>query len=138
MQTSKQIRHQTISKLSAQQNEQFVDAAIVLWEKMATEIISIVGTGGFNSLYTRSVFFAQTSFPFLYGCALPAGTGQNFADLKKCLADQNIGQASAANTLLLITFTDILASIIGDPLTNNILNSAWGVDAPGNTGKELK
>jgi hypothetical protein len=138
MQTSKQIRHQTISKLSVQQNEKFVDAAIVLWQKMATEIISIVGVGGFNSLYTRSVFFAQVSFPFLSGCTLPAESVTNLADLKKCLACQNSEQACAANTLLLITFTDILASIIGDQLTNNILQSAWGVDVPENSGKELK
>jgi len=47
-------------------------------------------------------------------------------------------QASAANSLLLIKFTDILASLIGEGLTTSILRSAWGNDAPNRAGKELK
>ncbi len=35
-------------------------------------------------------------------------------------------QASEANRLLLITFTDILSSLIGEELTTSILRSAWG------------
>ena len=48
------------------------------------------------------------------------------------------GQASEANNLLLITFTDILASLIGEKLTTTILYSAWGNDASGGTSKEFK
>ena len=59
------LRHQKIKNLMAQHTEKVADATINLWEQMATQIISIVGEGGFNSLYARSVFLTQSTFPWL-------------------------------------------------------------------------
>jgi hypothetical protein len=42
------------------------------------------------------------------------------------LEGQTPAQASEANRLLLITFTDILAALIGEQLTTSILRLAWG------------
>ncbi|MEQ6342457.1 MAG: hypothetical protein M3A44_12620 [Gammaproteobacteria bacterium] len=118
--------------------EKIEDAAIILWEQMATQIISIVGEGGLNSLYARSVFIAQSTFPWLEAIALSPQTDHRFAALKMCLEGQPSAQASAANTLLLITFTDIVASLIGEQLTTRILRSAWGTDASHGADKEFK
>ena len=54
METSDLLRHQIIKSLLVQHPEKVADAAISLWEQMATQIISIVGEGGFNSLFARS------------------------------------------------------------------------------------
>ena len=54
------------------------------------------------------------------------------------LEGQTPVQASEANSLLLITFTDILASLIGEQLTTRILCSAWGNDAQDRPDKEFK
>ncbi len=137
MATSALLRHQKINSLMAQPTEKVADAAIDLWEQMATQIISIVGEGGFNSLYARSVFLAQSSFPWLTAAALSSQHDHRFAQLKTSLAEQTPAQASAANSLLLITFTDILATLIGEPLTTSILRSAWGNDASDSAGKEF-
>ncbi len=103
-----------------------------------TKLIAIVGEAGFNALYARSIFLSQTAFPWLAACVLPAQADDRFAELKKSLEGQAPAQASAANSLLLITFTDILVSLIGDQLTTNILHSAWGHDASDRVGKEFK
>ncbi len=103
-----------------------VDAAINLWEQMATQIIAIVGEGGFNSLYARSVFLTRSTFPWLAAGALPPQADQLFAGLKTSLEGQTQAQAVKASSLLLITFTDILASLIGEQLTTSILRLAWG------------
>ncbi|NDP40434.1 MAG: hypothetical protein GZ093_17105, partial [Rhodoferax sp.] len=50
METSDVLRHQKIKSLTAQPTEKVADAAIGLWEQVATQIISIVGEGGFDSL----------------------------------------------------------------------------------------
>ena len=42
------------------------------------------------------------------------------------LEGQTPVQAGEANSLLLISFTDILASLIGEQLTTRILCLAWG------------
>ena len=111
-----------------------MDAAIKLWEQMATQIISIVGEDGFNSLYTRSLFLNQTTFPWLAASQLAPQTEQRFAELKASLEGQTPAQASEANSLLLITFTDILASLIGEQLTTRILGLAWGTDISHSAG----
>jgi len=129
METSGLLRHKIIKNLMIPHTEKVSDVAIVLWEKMAEKIISIVGEDGFNSLYARSVFLTQPTFPWLAASALSPQADHRFATLKKCFVEQAPAQASAANSLLLLTFTDILASLIGEQLTTRILRSAWGNDA---------
>lgn len=130
-------RHQIIKSLMVPHTEKVVDAAINLWEQMATQIISIIGEGGFNSLYARSVFLTQSTFPWLAASSLSPQTDHQFADLKMSLEGQTAAQASEANSLLLITFTGILASLIGEQLTISILRSAWSNDASDRAGKEF-
>ena len=130
------IRHQLIKGLTAQRTEKVADAAVDLWAQIATQIISIVGEGGFNSLYARSVFLAKSEFPWLADISLPSKSEHRFAELKKILDGQSTMQAGEANSLLLITFTDILSSIIGEDLTMSVLHSAWGTAAPNETGYE--
>ena len=147
METSELLRHQIIESLMAQPTGEAADAAINLWEQMATQIISIVGEGGFDSLYARSVFLTQSTFPWLVVGALSPQAGHRFAELKMCLQGQTPEQAGEANSLLLITFTNIMASLIGEQLTARILRSSWGSEAllaghPNNTSdradKEFK
>lgn len=138
METSGLLRQQIIKCLVAQHPEKVEDVSILLWEQMAIPIISIVGKGGFNSLYARSIFLTQSTFPWLAARSLLAQTDHRFTELKMCFEGQTPAQASAANSLLLITFTDILASLIGEQLTTRILRSAWGNDASDRAGKEFK
>ena len=138
METRELPWHPLIERRMAQRPKNVADAAIDLWEQMAAQIISIVGEDGFNSLYARSVFLAQPTFPWLATSALSQQTDQRFAELKKGLEGQTPSQAREANSLLLLTFTGILAALIGEPLTTRILWSAWGEDASTSTSKEFK
>jgi hypothetical protein len=123
----------------AQSTEKVADAAIRIWEQMAIQIISIVGEDGFNSLYARSIFLCQPRFPWLPPTSLPAPQiDQRFAGLKTTLEEQAPAQATEANSLLLITFTDILASLIGEQLTTRILRLAWDTDIWNSTTKEFQ
>ena len=138
METSDILRQKIIKSLIAQPTEKVADAAINLWEQMATQITSIVGEDGFNSLYTRSVLLTLSTFPWLAAASLSPQTDHRFAELKISLEGQTPEQARAANSLLLITFTDILASLIGEQLTIRLLRSAWGEDPFEKPGKELQ
>lgn len=118
--------------------EKAADAAVNLWEQLASKIIAIVGEGGFDSLYARSVFLSQSKFPWLSADLLSSQTNHRFAELKSSLEEQSPVQASEASSLLMITFTDILVTLIGEQLTTSILRSAWGNDASDKAGKEFK
>lgn len=138
METRDLLRHRIIKNLMAQRTEKVTDTAVGLWELMATQIISIIGKGGFNSLYARSMFLTQATFPWLALDSLSAQTDQRFTELKRSLEGQAPEQACEANSLLLITFTDILSSLIGEQLTTSILRSAWGNNNPMIADKELE
>ena len=138
MDTSKVLRHQKIQGLTEKHTEKVADAAIGFWEQAATQIISIVGEGGFDSLYARSMFLTRSTFPWLVATSESRQSHHRFADLKTSLEGQTPAQIREANSLLLITFTDILASLIGEPLTARILDSAWDDDDQKTVGRELK
>jgi len=138
MKTSDVLRHQKIKSLTAQHTEKVADVSIGLWEKVATQIISIVGEGGFDSLYARSIFLTRVTFPWLVDSSGSSQSPHRFANLQTSLEGQTPALIREANSLLLITFTDILASLIGEPLTARILDSAWDTDVQKAAGKELK
>ncbi len=128
METSELSRHQIIESLTGPRSDKGAASAIYLWELLASQIIAVVGEGGFDSLYARSLFLAQPTFPWLAGSSPSPQTDHRFAELKTSLEGQAPAQASAANRLLLLTFTDILASLIGEQLTGSILHLAWGAE----------
>ncbi len=128
MKTNDPQRHQIIKSLLSPLSGRIADAAVHVWEQMAIQIIFIVGEDGFNSLYARSIFLNQPTFPWLVASPLASQTDHRFAGLKTSLEGQTPAQASEANGRLLITFTDILASLIGEQFTAHILRLAWGVD----------
>lgn len=138
METSDTLRHQIIKSLTARRTDEAANAAIRLWEQMATQVVTMVGDGGFNSLYARSIFLTQSSIPWV-AASLPAPpTDRRFATLRLSFEGQDPAQVSEANRLLLITFTNILASLIGEQLTTSILRSAWGNGESDRPGKEFE
>jgi hypothetical protein len=138
METRDTLRHQIVRDLLTQHSGKVVDAELELWEQMASQILPIVGESGFNSLYARSVFLTQATFPWLGADSPSSGTEHRFAQLRQCLDGQTPAQARAANRLLLIAFTDILASLIGEQLTTRILHAAWRNDTSDKAGKGFK
>lgn len=138
MANSSLLRHQIINSLTTQAPENVADAAINVWKLMATQIISLVGESGFDSLYARSVFLTQSTYPWLAADLPLSASYQRFTLLKSSLEQQPPTLANTANHLLLITFTDILATLIGEQLTTRILRSAWSDDASDKPGKEFK
>ncbi len=137
MQTSDLLRHQLIKSLTAQRHDKGADAAVGLWTQMAAQLIMIIGAGGFDSLYARSVFLSQSTYPWLAADSVAPQTDQRFACLKDSLQAQSPTLAREASCLLLITFTNILASMIGEGLTARILNSAWDIEAQDTADKEI-
>ncbi len=126
-----------IRRAVTQRPDAVVDVSIRLWDKLAHELVSIIGERGFQSLYKRSLHLTAATFPWM---ALDSSASKNaagFADLKKCLAEQDAAIAGEASAALLTTFIDTLASLIGELLTSSILQSAWDDEASDTVVKEL-
>jgi hypothetical protein len=126
METLPNWRHKTIKSLTAPHAVNTKNAAIALWQPMATQIVDIVGEAGFDSLYARCIYLTQATFPWLTVSAVSPPEENRFASLRASLEGTTPELSSAANSLLLTIFTDTLASLIGEPLTERVLDSAWG------------
>lgn len=129
-----------IQRAVLQRPDAYLDKTVHLWERLAAELISIIGEGGFDSLYARSIHLSKAAFPWLgHSPASPAQpTDSRFAAVKMSLEGRDFAEASQASIHLLTTFIDILALLIGEHLTTNMLRSAWGDDALEPAVKELR
>lgn len=121
-------RHQIIKNLISPLSKSVVDDAIRLWERLGVELILIIGEDGFDALFARALYLNSAAFPWRVADLPSSQADSRFAELKRNLKEQTPAQASETNSLLLVTFTNILASLIGEQLTTHILRLAWGVD----------
>jgi hypothetical protein len=129
MTTSNDNRQRLIQRVLAQTNGGIADVSAKLWQQLAAKLTTIIGRGGFTALFTRSLYLTQKEFSWLVPRnVLPAGD-LHFSELKLELAKQNSADAYKATAALLLAFTDILASLIGESLTIDLINSAWGDSA---------
>lgn len=117
------IRHQLISSIITRRNEGGPEALLAAWESLAAQVKLIIGESGFDSLYARSIFIAQKHCPW-YKVSLQCPP--RLMESKMNLVGLSSAQNNEGNHLLLITFTDILASLIGERLVIKILYLAWG------------
>lgn len=112
-----------------QRPEALQETTVRLWERLAAELISIIGDGGFQSLYSRSVHLVSKTFPWMVQIHPWQRTDSRFEDLKIGFTGRDAAEAGEASIALLITFVDLLATLIGEHLTNSIVRAAWGDDA---------
>lgn len=131
METSPAIE-QLIQRATA--NSAGKDIVLQLWLPLASELVSIIGENGFHSLFNRSLYLTCQTYPWL------ADDGQDipqlkFTDLRACLQGQSVTDAREGNYMLLVTFTRILATLIGEPLTITILSTAWSDVIPDISGE---
>jgi hypothetical protein len=115
------------------------DIAVQLWRPLSTQLISIIGEGGFKSLYDRSLYLTRAAFPWLGAADSSSSVDGLLSELNVNLASSNADEAEKASRMLIQTFTSLLASLIGERLTIDILASAWGGPAAGTdiAGKEF-
>lgn len=129
MPSDKLQRHVLIRKTVYNRPHPVAQSSVQLWESLAEELVSIIGEGGFQSLYIRSIHLNSKAFPWMAIEHSSLQMASRFANLKKCFEGQPEKNICDANCALLITFIDILALLIGELLTARILHSAWGDDA---------
>jgi hypothetical protein len=99
------------------------NAALKSWRTLESRLSSIIGPRGFVALYQRSLHLARAEHPYLPAPQDGAPQANAFAALHAALAKQPSEHADAANEALLQAFRGLLASLIGQSLTAQILTS---------------
>jgi len=129
------VRKQLIERILAQYAQPGADVAAQVWSPLAAELILIVGQGGFDALFERSCRLAGIPFSRVVQTG-NAGPALRFDTLffhpgivpASIAVSIDATEAMTANRTLLLAFSDVLASLIGESLTNTILCSACRID----------
>lgn len=85
----------------------------------------IIGTRGVAALYYRSVHLAGKTHPWLAAGSAGVPTAMDPSALTSLLVRQTSADAAAGGGLLLHTYHELLASLIGPALTEQLLHSVW-------------
>lgn len=124
--------------------EAIAEAAISTWSGVVFHLAPIIGEGGVGSLYARSVHLTRASFPWLAASSTlqPASRVQQtdwpFINLRMSLAQREPAEASNASSALLDTFLELLATLIGEPLTARLLRSLLDDTGRNGPAQEIK
>jgi len=106
------------------------DAAVDIWHQVADRLTPVIGAQGVDVLYRRSLHLTSSAFPWLANAGdHPAGTTQ-LASFKARLSDHEPAASAEASYVLLVTFTELLATLIGESLTERLLDPVWEPQSP--------
>jgi hypothetical protein len=100
------------------------DAAIAIWHDFATELQSIIGRQGVVALFNRSIGVTARTHPWLSSSRAPDDQSVDINGLQAAIAQQSCEAAIAGSGELLRTFYDLLQSLIGAGLCEQLLDSA--------------
>jgi hypothetical protein len=100
---------------------QMTDAAVSLWTDIAAVVAPVIGTLGMAALLRRTLSLSLAAMPSL-AIALQDSTSTNVFDgLRKALSMQSGADVARSNEVLLRTFFELLATLIGSALTERLL-----------------
>ena len=99
--------------------------AVSIWRDVGIALSPIIGQGGVDALFKRSLHLTRIAHPCLATVLENVAQPDAVAALQAVLAQQISATAVAANLALLQNFQDLLTSLIGLSLTERLLRPVW-------------
>jgi len=136
------MRQPTFRRILAREAGTGADAAAIaaaarrLSERLAQQLVPLIGDAGVAAIYTRSLHLIQRQFP---GLAPVRATDEHdglFACAQHFLEHQDSDVATEAAVAVLTTVGELLTSFIGEGLATRLLREAWPDDFAGDTTEE--
>ena len=114
-------------------------AAHRAYDDLARVSALLIGQAGVDALTGRALHLAQREYPWMVhtregppartaltaGAPLPGQVEGPFAEVIFCLERQDPAVATEAAGAVFATFTGLLVTFIGEPLTAGLLRQAW-------------
>lgn len=109
------------------------DAVVAVCQDIEKSLVPIVGYGGVAALYLRSLYLARMAHAWI-DCPLAASMPRaDFSSFRILAAQQTEEDALAGGREVLETFSQLLVSLIGFPLSQQLLEPVWIQPATGQT-----
>lgn len=100
-----------------------IESTSATWQRIDTALAPVVGTRGVDALYKRSLIFCSREHPWLAGLGGGLASNLDTAALRAALSKQNAADAAAGAHAVFQTFHELLATLVGRPLTERLLAS---------------
>lgn len=111
-------------------SRQIADAIGALWTDIEAALQPIVGRRGVAALFTRTLHVASARYPWL--APLKASGDEATADLAQLtalFATQPPALCKDAGNAMFVSFRDLLVTLIGAPLSERLLHTAWSTSS---------
>ncbi len=105
--------------------EALAAAARRAYDDLARVSAPLIGQVGVDALTGRALHLAQREYPWLVDTREPEQTEGPFAQIVVRLERQDPAVATEAAGTVFATFTGLLVTFIGEPLTAGLLRKAW-------------
>ena len=103
-------------------------ATVAIWPQVFERLAPIIGPRGIDALFRRALHLTGRSFPSVSG---DVGHGTAALDAFSAhLRQEDVSTAAAASGEILFSFTELLADLIGESLTDRLLDPVWALPAP--------
>jgi hypothetical protein len=99
--------------------------AVAAWTGIDKALSPIVGRQGVAALYKRSLHLTAAAYPWLATASEGACEPGDFSALQSAIEQQAVAQASAAQNSALDKFREMLTNLIGESLTERLLQPVW-------------
>jgi hypothetical protein len=100
-------------------------AARRAYEDLARVATPLIGQVGVDALTGRALHLTQREYPWLVDTRATKQTDGPFAQVIVTLEQQEPAVATEAAVAVFATFTGLLVTFIGEPLTAHLLRKAW-------------
>ena len=100
-------------------------------ERFANHLAPLIGDAGMAAICARSLHLTERNVPGVAPVCASAQGSSRFAVLQQFLEQQEPAAATEAAVAVLATSGELLASFIGDGLTNSLLREMWPEDFAG-------
>lgn len=117
----------TLERLAAQgaSTIRVADAAVSTWQAIDAALAPVIGSKGVAALYGRSLYLVRERHPWLAVANAGAGSEMDMGLLGAALAKQENSIAARAAGDQLEAVYELLHSLIGPALTEQLLRAAW-------------
>jgi hypothetical protein len=101
------------------------EAALDMWRRVSDRLEPVIGMRGVDALFNRALHVTGRTYPWLMTASVDENGAAQLAGLRLRLAGRDPVQAEEASYVLLMTFTILLANLIGESLTKRLLAPVW-------------
>lgn len=113
-------------------------AAGRIFEDLDRVVAPLIGHLGVDSLTGRALHLAAREYPCLVTKREGDEADRPFAQVLVCLEQEDAAVATAAVAAVFATFTWLLGTFIGEPLTARLLRKAWPDAFSDTTTEEMR